>query len=148
MISAIKLFFWTASLHTAAAQAPGNESRMVHVDSPKPVQDDSTTYYHAIAFGEYAGCQQIPEILLTNSVYCHGPFPVPDWNIPPPFSCVEPLCDTKWKAGSCSDNGFGKQNGQSINATDQTDMYTCEFVAWDYDNYLPPDLSETHWEKR
>lgn len=120
----------------------GAGQRLVPADFQQPALKTNTAYLYATAQNT---CQQIPEVLLSNSVYCHGPYPVPTWDIYTP--CREHVCDSEWKGGSCQEHGFSVMLSQSINVTDQEDMYTCVFTEWDYDTYLPPDLSKTWWDR-
>jgi hypothetical protein len=115
----------------------------IYLPSPETqiLSDNTTTYFYASS--ETNGdCQQIPDILLNNTIYCHGPYPEPVWGEP----CNEPNCMTAWKLGSCFDNGYTALAGRAANATGQTDMYECnEFYSWNFNQLLPPEESRTQW---
>ena len=101
--------------------------------------DDDTVFYHAT---ESSGaCQQIPEVLVNNTVWCHGPNPLPTWGEP----CSPPICDSTWVSGSCADSGYNTMNGYSRNATNQTDEFTCTYGQDWSDDVLPPSDSMTWW---
>jgi hypothetical protein len=98
---------------------------------------DDAHFLYATAQG---ACQQIPHMLLTEQVFCHGPFPKPTWNLP----CAPPDCMPEWSNGTCATAGFPKLAGQSANATGQTSATHCHFKSWDFD-YLSLNMSQTQW---
>jgi len=95
-------------------------------------------YMYATANGL---CQQIPAMLMTLPLYCHGPYPQPTWGEP----CGLPICMPKWASGSCAQLGYDKLVGTSANATGQTDRHKCAFKSWGA--ALPTSLSHTQWVK-
>ena len=101
---------------------------------------NDTSYVFATATGL---CQQIPRVLLNETVFCHGPFPKPSWGAP----CSPPDCMPDWQSGSCRSRGYSSLQGQAANATGQTDPFKCDFKGWDFKHQLPASQSRTQWVK-
>ena len=125
--SSSHLPFHLASVLAAVGQAVASSS-------------NDTSYVFATATGL---CQQIPRVLLNETVFCHGPFPKPSWGAP----CSPPDCMPDWHSGSCQSQGYSSLQGQAANATGQTDPFRCDFKDWDFKHQLPASQSRTQWVK-
>merc|ERR1712166_176250 len=86
-------------------------------------------------------CQQIPVVMKSKSLFCHGPYLKADFNI----------LQKEWTAGKGSCKAQGYDHGptdSSANVTAQTDMYTCHFTRWDFDHPLPLDQRRSQCYKK
>ena len=106
-------------------------------------------------------CLQIPKIMETKSIFCHGPYPKAGFDV----------VEKDWVAGkgSCKAQGAAchrlamheSHNGCSLfagfdhgptdasaNVTDQKDMHVCHFTKWDFSHPLPLDQRQSSWYKK
>ena len=89
---------------------------------------------------DFNACWQIPRIMKTKPIFCHGPFPKAEigW------------AEKDWVAGkgSCRQQGFDQgPHDSSANVTGQMDKYQCHFTKWDFAHPLPINERFSQWSK-
>ena len=97
-------------------------------------------YKFVILKGE--DCCQIPAIMETESILCHGPYPhgAGDcWGVP----------SSPWFNGTCAGRGYTKLSpgAHTANATGQTDLHKCVFKGWNFSQPLDPSMAKSSWLK-
>jgi len=104
------------------------------------VSSNDTEYLVAFDTKMDNSCLQIPVLLKTKAIFCHGPYPKADFN--------EFQLEWMEGKGSCKEQGFdhGPQNS-AANVTGQTDEFVCHFTKWDFNQPLPLNLRESSWYK-